>query len=295
VHGDVDAIGSVLALSKQLEKLKIPHKICVEERSKKEFSFLPGAEKLITEISDKDDFDTAIILDTATFKRITHYEFIEANRKSLFVINIDHHQDNKQYGDINIIKESSSVGEALFEVFKAFEWEIDVDTANCLYAAIIGDTGGFRYNNVTKETMRIAAELVALGAKNYYLSQQVFEHKEFEVFDMIRIALNNLVINWELGFAYTYLPESTEDYGHEVIDFIRMLKNIDVFLVFRKRPENLVQISLRSKYKFDVSQFAKQFNGGGHKHAAAIRANDTLEKTINNVITKLSENLKANG
>ena len=57
------------------------------------------------------------------------------------IINIDHHADNTEFGDLNIVHQISSVGELLTQLFSQLDWKISPEIASCLYAAIIFDTG----------------------------------------------------------------------------------------------------------------------------------------------------------
>lgn len=283
---DFDAVASSLAFSLLLDRMHISNHLIIDLNAIEPYLGLPGSAKL-NAVPDLDIINTVICLDTATPDRIYDQGFIKANRSQIKLINIDHHITNTNFGDINLIEDTSSVGELLFNLFNQLNWPIDSEIANCLYTSILSDTGGFRFANVTESTLKAAGELIQAGAENCKLAQMVFENKKYDVFKCIRIALDNLVVNWDLGFAYTTLPPCDEDYGQEVIDFIRVLERINVFLVFRDSFDHLVRISIRSKNKFDVSDFAGYFGGGGHKAAAGIKLRGEIYQVTDKVITRL--------
>lgn len=285
---DLDAIASSFALSLALDQLHIPNQVLLEATDVA-YQFLPGWTKISFLNQLPEHVETIVCLDTASLERLHHSDFIRLRRVDLTLINIDHHLSNTQYGDINLIEDSSSLGEILFHFFQEFNWKISVDIADCLYASILSDTGGFRYVNVTAQTMACVSQLIQYGAHQSQLAQSVFESKRIEVFQTIKLALDHLVVDWDYGFAYTYLPQSDFDFGQDVIDFIRVLDKIHVFLVFREYPDRLIRISLRSKSDFDVSHFAGYFGGGGHKAAAGIKLKATLPEAIEKVISKLKE------
>jgi len=289
---DLDAIASSFALSLALDQLHIPNLVFLEATDVS-YTFLPGASKITSLNQLPEQFEVVVCLDTATLERLHFSDSIRLKRVDLTVINIDHHLSNSRYGDFNLIEDASSIGEILFYLFKLFSVQMTADIADCLYTSILSDTGGFRYVNVTAKTMNCVSKLIEFGAHHVALAQSVFESKRIEVFQTIKLALDHLVIDWEYGFAYTYLDQSEFDFGQDVIDFIRTLDKIFVFLVFREYPDRLIRISLRSKGQFDVSKFAGYFSGGGHKAAAGIKLKGTMPDAIEKVISKLKEVMKA--
>src|SRR5204863_9597284 len=70
VRPDGDALGSQLGLSLSLSKLGKTVMVRNEDGLLEKYSFLPGGEFLQTALSDPQDFDDAIALDTATQSRL---------------------------------------------------------------------------------------------------------------------------------------------------------------------------------------------------------------------------------
>ena len=61
-----------------------------------------------------------------------------------FLINIDHHEANEAFGQINIVDErASSTAEILYLILKALGVRFTLDIAANLYAAVLTDTGFF--------------------------------------------------------------------------------------------------------------------------------------------------------
>lgn len=77
----------------------------------------------------------------------------------------------------------------------------------------------------------------------------------------------------------------------EFVNLGRYIKNVEVSILIVEEEPNKYRASLRSKKYLDVSEVAKKFNCGGHKHASGIRFigdyNITKEKIINEVIKLL--------
>lgn len=291
---DIDAIGSCLAFQKQLTALQIPSTVWLEDPLEKYATFLPGSDQIISLLPDI-HFDTAVILDCPNLNRIRQEN---PQNKAILggiktVINIDHHPDNARFGEINLVcPDISSVGELLFYFFQDPFWPaLSAEVATCLYAAISFDTGRFLFSNVTTHTLSAASQLMAAGAEAYSIAQTMYENKSLETFQVIQLALSRLVIDPQNRFAYSTLPASAPEADIKIIDFIRQLGGIDVFLVFCETKQGEIKINLRSKGKFNVSQFASQFGGGGHIFASGITLKGPLEDICQTVITKLSSSL----
>lgn len=123
------------------------------------YKFLPNID-LAQRYYDKSlVYDLVISLDVAAIDRVMDSKILFEKAKCS--VNIDHHKTNPGFGDYQIINpDASSCGEVLYDYFKANTWEIDKDSAICLYTAIMTDTGNFRFENTSANVFRAAAELV---------------------------------------------------------------------------------------------------------------------------------------
>ena len=171
--------------------------------------------------------------------------------------------------------------------------DITPEIATCLYAAISFDTGRFLYSNATSQTFSIVSSLLTLGARSFETNIAMYEDVSVDTFNFIKLGLENIVINEELGYCYTFISKDSPKVNYKMIDFIRQLGNIDIFLVFTELDTNLIKISLRSKEFFDVSSFSHLFGGGGHSRAAGISINGSLSKVIKKICGTLEKELKS--
>ena len=74
-----------------------------------------------------------------------------------------------------------------------------------------------------------------------------------------------------------------------IIDVLRKIKQAQIVLVFIEKSENEVVVGLRSKNGFDVGEFARQFGGGGHHHAAGFQKYEKLNTVIDNTIGEIEK------
>ena len=81
------------------------------------------------------------------------------------IINIDHHNSNTLYGNINIIESSyASASQVAFGLFKEI-YSINLDSAVCFYSALLSDSRYFTSTYMTKEVFEVAKELVEIGVQ----------------------------------------------------------------------------------------------------------------------------------
>ena len=290
-HPDTDAVGSCLALAHYLTShLNIECKIWLGNENLKDFAFMPNKNFFVTPFPYSYKFDTLIVCDCSSLERVNQHDKITDTDHDFTTINIDHHPDNTKFGDINIVSKISSVGELLYHTFDTLGWEINKPIAECLYAAISFDTGRFAYSNVTAKTLKVASDVTKRGANPFKCYQALDENKTEKDFEIIKIAIDNLVVMKEISVAYTTIPKESPRASVKVIDFIRQLKGIECFIVFQELQTNLVKVNLRSKYTTNVSKIAQHFSGGGHERAAGI----VFKKELNECKLELINYIKTN-
>ena len=139
---DGDDLGSLLAVKKVLEKQNKKITAAVKDGVPKNLLFLAGAREVSDQFEDK-KYDLAIIFGCNKLARTGFKAMANINCR---IINFDHHPDNTNFGDVNIVDASTSAVAELVYYFLLFKKiEIDKDIATCLLTGIFTDTGGFKY------------------------------------------------------------------------------------------------------------------------------------------------------
>tara|TARA_B100001989_G_C24543955_1_gene469450 strand:- start:188 stop:1132 length:945 start_codon:yes stop_codon:yes gene_type:complete len=277
-YPDLDAIGSCVALAYALQsQSQAEVVIWVPKENLTAFQFLPLGSFIVAEFPEYFLFDTCIVCDCSNLERVKYYEKIQQCQHSFVTVNIDHHPDNSDFGDINITSLKSSVGEMLYSLFVDLKWSMSADMATCLYAAISFDTGRFAFSNVTQYTLLAAAKLVELGANPCLITRAIDENKSVNDLQLIKISIENLVVCKDYEYAYTVIPKKSPKGSVKVIDTIRQLRDLELFIVFQELQSKLVKVNLRSKSYVNVSKIAQHFGGGGHERAAGILFKQNLD------------------
>lgn len=286
---DGDACGSVLAMASYLyDKGKEPV-IFFADPIPAFFDFLPHVEKIKSNhdiLAEK--WDAVIFLDAGDSARTG------INLESLsgsFIINIDHHFKNPQYGHINIIDgTASSACEIVYRFFRHVGYKPDRDGATCLLNGILTDTMGFSNGATTHGCMEIASDLIKCGAKLHKIYDYLMKNKTLAGLKLWGLAFSRIRMSSKWNLAYTYITEDdlsayavTEDEIDGLTNFLNILSDVSMLMVFRISKVE-TRVSLRTKTDhIDVSRFAGLFGGGGHQKSSGF----TLPWAIKEIDGKL--------
>ena len=177
VNPDGDTLGSMCAMYSMIwERYKIKADMSIVSNLPYNYKFLPNVNLAQRYFDPSLIYDLVITLDVAAIDRLRDSKTLFEKAKC--TVNIDHHKTNPKFGDYQIINpNASSCGEVLYDYFKSNNWEITPDAADCLYVAIMTDTGNFRFDNTTSNALRAAADLIDLGANPSQLYKKCYETK----------------------------------------------------------------------------------------------------------------------
>ena len=301
---DPDSIGSVLAMTKFLKSLnKKVYPIIGDSSYPESLKILPNYQliknKKYSDIDPK-AFDLFIILDSSSKNQISQLTKVKFP-KNMKTIVIDHHITNNHYGNINlIIPEYSSTSEIVYDLLKIWKFNIDKDTAICLFLGIYGDTGGFKFQNTSSHTLISAGELAKINPNFHRFIFDIENHKTPKEIEYIGIALSSLkkylsdnVVMAEVDYeTLKKYNISKEDTQQEIGSIIKSVVGWNIGINFVEVERNIIIVSFRTRdpEKYDVSILAKSIgsNGGGHKTAAGTTIYDTFDNAKKDLIDKIA-------
>ena len=277
VRPDGDCIGAQLGLALALQNLGKRVWCWNEDPVPQKLLFL-DVDRLVQAPQPGLRFDCVIATDCASFERLGHVGPCVQQRGTL--INIDHHQSNTRYGDINwIAAREPSSGELIYRLLQAARWPITRPIADCLFTAVSTDTGSFQYPSTNRETFQVAGELVEGGADLGKICEEVYQSYPLSRVRLLKLLYHRFRLVHDNRIAYFWLKQA--DYSRTgaeasdsegLIDHIRAIEPVVVACLFEEIGPTLTRISLRSKSEaVDVNAIATQFGGGGHKAAAGAR------------------------
>ncbi|HPJ97000.1 MAG TPA: bifunctional oligoribonuclease/PAP phosphatase NrnA [Syntrophales bacterium] len=277
VRLDGDALGSELALYHLLCSLGKEVVVYNQDRIPDNYRFLPGSEVIVNAFDDPERYDAAFILDCSEMERVGDKAGDIAKIKRL--LNIDHHISNDGFCHYSYIDPAaSSTGELLYRLATAMSVPFSREMATTLYAAILTDSGGFRYSSTTKETLMAAGNLVGFGADPQWISEHIYESNPLVRIQLLGKVLETLRFDLDGRVGSMMALQKTLDalgakleHTENFVDVPRTIRGVDVAIFYSEMKEGLFKLSLRSKDQVNVEKVARVFGGGGHMNAAACR------------------------
>jgi phosphoesterase RecJ-like protein len=295
VRPDGDCIGSQLALALALKSQGRPVVCWNEDPLPRKLEFL-DPDHLMQLPKPGQKFDCVIATDCASFERLGRVAECIKDRK--IFLNIDHHESNTRYADLNWIdSREPSTGELIFRLLQQAKWSITPDIADCLFTAISTDTGSFQYPTTRPSTYYAAGRLVDRGADVAKVCNEVYQSYPLSRVRLLRHVFNHFRLTHNNEIAYFWLKQADyvrtgarPDESEGLIDHIRAIEPVVVACVFEEMGTDMVRVSLRSKREdLDVGEIAKAFGGGGHPAAAGARIAGkplTVQRRVINAVKK---------
>jgi phosphoesterase RecJ-like protein len=299
VRPDGDCIGSQLGLALALQNEGKRVTVWNEDSVPQKLKFL-DPDGVFQKPKRGEKFDCVIATDCASYQRMGKVGDCIADRKVF--INIDHHESNTRYADINWVsaREPSS-GELIFRLLKVARWPITKPIADLLFTAVSTDTGSFQYATTKPGTFHTGAELVTRGANLAKIGDEVYQSYPLSRARLLKHVYTKFRLTADDQIAWFWLKkkdftrtgaESNDSEG--LIDHIRAIEPVIVACVFEEIEDELTRISLRSKNdKINVNEIAAQFGGGGHSAAAGARIPGKPLSVQRRVLTAIKKALKA--
>ena len=288
---DGDAIGSAFALREVLRGLGARAEVMCDDEIPERLGFLCSGEKVYRELPF--DVDTIVTVDVASPEQLGSL-CVFADRTD---IKIDHHAVSKPFGKVElVIPAASAAGEIVFYIAKECGM-LTHRAVNLIYAAIVSDTGGFRYSNVTEETFDIAGELVSLGADAAEISEALIERKSVK--DAIAAGLTYMSMKSRAGGRLRYVTitnEMKEKYSlkdenlGECSSLLRAIEGTQLaFAIKQGETKDIFRVSMRSKEGIDCAALCARFGGGGHIRAAGCTVYAASEEEAENMVLSVCE------
>ncbi|MHB1481605.1 MAG: DHH family phosphoesterase [Bellilinea sp.] len=293
VRPDGDAVGALLGLGLVLEASGRSVQMVLRDGVPENMLHLKGSEQIVS--TPAGDFDTFIVLDSGELKRVGQEIVLRKPD-----IQIDHHLTNTRFGVINLVEpEAVATSAILAESLPRWGFSITQDAASALLTGILTDTMGFRTSNMNSRALRVAADLIDLGANLPELYFEALITRSIEAARYWGMGLSSLQKRDRLIWA-TLRAADRQAVGYNNLDdadLTNLLSSIsdgDIAVLFIEHAPDLIKVSWRSRPGWDVSQIAEQFGGGGHAAAAGAEIPGTLEG-VQALVLDATEKLLQNG
>lgn len=296
VMPDGDDISSVASLSEGLRRIGKNVRAGID-------GTVPSYYKLFFAVDSIEPFeklhdfqpDLIVVLDCSSPDRVGRFQDVLKKTRSIVV---DHHETNLMFGDLNLIDvKSASTAQMVYNMNKAMGIVYDPDLATTNYLGIATDTGFFKYSNTDANVLKIAAELVELGAKPHFVASVILENKTPEQLKLFARMVEHMVLEGKMVYSWLSYEDylslgCVEDDSSGFVSELRAIRDIEVAILFTEYPKGEVHVSFRSKQWLNVSKIAAVLGGGGHARAAGCSyKNVELEKVMDEVLRSTREAL----
>lgn len=292
VRPDGDGIGSSLGLWWLLQSLGKDAEVIARDDIPNSYKQLPGVDQIrqVTKI-DK-EYDAIFVMECSDIER----PGIE-NLDTQFVVNIDHHSTCEHFGTINWIDPTASaVGEMIYNLCKAIGGRITKEIAECVYMALVTDTGSFHFPNTTDRTLKVASELVKAGVKPSTISEAVYNSYSWSRVALMQKVLSTLkrdktkkIATMRQTLEMIADTDAVDGDNNGFVNMPLVAKEIVASIYMREIAPNSYRVSLRSKGGINVAKVAEKFGGGGHKNASGCRVQGDWDEVEQELLDALNE------
>jgi bifunctional oligoribonuclease and PAP phosphatase NrnA len=303
VFPEGDAIGCEVALALHLRLLGKEVLICNDGPPPERYRFLTRHHPVL---AAEDAWPEPGWIQTAICVDVSNWGYLGAVGRRLrsdrpVIVSIDHHRARTPFGNLDLIfEEAAAAGEIVYRYLCASGAEITRGMAEALYASILFDTWGFRLPNTGNETMRLAAEILALGVDHRSVCTHLFETDSFPKLDLLRLALGTLQSECDGRLAWLVVPDDLFHAtgaefadGDGILDNLLNLRDVEICVMFRQHAKRGVKVTFRSKGAHDVGHFAEDLGGGGRTTASGVFLPLNLSDTMDAVLSRLRAMMEA--
>jgi len=274
-HPDPDAVGSAFALSLWLSQMGSPaYCLCADEIPERLRFLTDGLQESALLSSMPKEFENArvIAVDTASPAQLGSLWEVFGDRISLM---IDHHERGTRYAD-GWVAPCAATGEMIYDLIADSGEDMTKRCSELIYAAISGDTGGFRYSNTTPGTHLRAAVLLESGIDAAHINHLLLEVRSPKLLMAEKLGFERLHLYDGGKIAIVTFPYALkaahglqDEHLETLVDVARRVFGVEIAAAIRQPGEGPVfRLSTRAAVELDVSAVCATFGGGGHPRAA---------------------------
>ncbi|MBN2343961.1 MAG: 30S ribosome-binding factor RbfA [Deltaproteobacteria bacterium] len=293
---DGDALGSVLAMQRILTLQGRQSVAYVPDEIAPNLQFLPGVENLEKQFDSQNTPSLTIVLDSASVGQLPK-EIQEAYSQQRLghVAVVDHHASHDEnFGHTVVRREISATGQLLFELVNELVWPMDDDIAQCIYTAMVADTGSFRYSNTTQSTFQTAAALMEYNIQPAQIAKELFDTFTLprqrilgKVADTLQMDCDGKLATMTCSLDMRASTGATLDDLEGFVNIGRNVVGVEVAVLVTEMNDG-AKASLRSNGQVDVAAIAAVFGGGGHRAAAGVTfANQSMQDALEALRTEV--------
>ena len=299
IRPDGDSLGSSLGLYWLLRALDKEVEVIMRDPVPHAYQQLPGAQEVKVSSGVDPSYHAVFVIECSD---ITRPGLIDLEKQ--VVVNIDHHSTTALSGTINWIDSTASaVGEMIYNLCKATGVRVTKEIAECVYTALITDTGSFHYSNTTERTFKVASELVRTGVKPAKTAEAVFASYPWSRIELMAAVLSTArrdetghVACMRQSLEMQQRAKASDEDADGFVNYPLTVEEVEAVAMLKEYEPGIYRTSLRSKGDVNVAKVAERFGGGGHRNAAGCTLRGSWEEAESEIVALLQDAVKrANG
>jgi phosphoesterase RecJ-like protein len=282
---DGDALGSQIGLGLFLRKLGKTVTLLNADPAPRNLEWMmelanvttfTGALKQLKRIAEA---NALVVVDTGVEERIGKLGTSWRDAPGVKLL-IDHHPNPENWFDHQLLR-------------------IDAEIATALYAAIMTDTGSFRYGSTTVRVHQITADLLERGdIAPEPIHVSIFDTRMPSTLRLLSRALDTITTVYDGQLAYVVVSldamngvGARSDEAEGIVSYPLSMEGVRAAVIFLETPSG-IKCSFRSKGALAINGWARAFGGGGHRNAAGAYLRDVpLRDAVDRVIAAAPSHL----
>ncbi len=294
IRPDGDCLGAGFVLKRIAENMGKKVDFVTDSDRPPHYAFISGFETL-NDVK-YGNYDLGIAVDCADDLRLGKY--IKQYLRCKKTFNIDHHQTNNRYGQVNYVQpDKSSTCELLFDLIENDD-VIDSEVATLLYLGISTDTGNFMHNNTQPSTLLAASKLMEKGADLQKIVNGFYKNNTKNKIMLTAKAIDSMRFFCDDSIVImTITKKMLAECGCQLsdteglIDYGMSIGSVRAAVCMSEQNVRSYKVSYRAK-DVDVAAAAKTFGGGGHKLAAGCVVNGYYEDVVAKVLKSITDGME---
>ncbi len=221
------------------------------------------------------------------------------------IINIDHHANNDNFGQINHVDVvSATTAEVVYFLLKdTLDAMIDERMATALLTGVIAGTKSFRSATITPRCLEVVSDLIHRGAERETIMQHLYRARSIRTLKLWGRVLTHIEESPEHKLLWSTITAddfaatgATPEESIEVIDeLLTTMADPKVQVLFSERardPESICDVMVNAEHGADARVLLKPWNpqGSTERAMASIRGL-SLEQTTREVVEYIKKAL----
>ena len=312
VNPDGDCVGSAYALAELIRACGGEADVSVPGEMPKRLKFLCSTESVHLAEGEENGYSTILSIDVASPMQLGDNGWLIPKIDFM----LDHHGMGEPFAPHYVDPTASAAGEIVYELYGILRERGKVgvlpEAFRRIYAAIVSDTGSFKFSNTTPHTHIIASELVDGinsaddgGMDTADVCRSLFGQRTLKELTAQMLAIQNLRFyeDGKLGaviFTQQMLADAglTEEEIGNVVDTPRGVEGVLVGISLRQLAADPMsyKVSSRANAEIDCAAVCANFGGGGHVRAAGCTITaETPEEALAMMAEAFGEAVRSNG